>query len=69
MLQSMPDASPTLWHRAHTCWFFEEFLLGPAGVPAYNESFRFLFNSYHEAVGPGTRAKRRLITRPGDRLP
>jgi ergothioneine biosynthesis protein EgtB len=65
--QSMPDASPAKWHRAHTTWFFEEFLLRPD--PAYTEydpSYRYLFNSYYEAVGPRhPRPQRGLVTRPG----
>src|SRR3954451_23862826 len=53
-VQSMPDASPTKWHRAHTTWFFEQFLLQP-NVPnyeVYDERFAFLFNSYYVAAGP-----------------
>ena len=66
-IQSMADASPTKWHRAHTTWFFEQFLL-KLHVPSYREfdpRFAFLFNSYYVAAGPRhARPERGLITRP-----
>jgi ergothioneine biosynthesis protein EgtB len=64
----MPDVSPTKWHRAHTTWFFETFLLRPAleGYEPFDERYAFLFNSYYEAVGPRHQRDRRgLLSRPG----
>jgi len=67
-VQSMPEASPAKWHRAHVTWFFEQFLLRPsvADYRSFDERFAFLFNSYYVAAGPRqARPERGLITRPG----
>ena len=67
LVQSMPDASPTKWHRAHTTWFWEQFLLGehsPGYVP-YHPDYAYLFNSYYVSAGPRhARAQRGHLTRP-----
>ncbi|MFC2999786.1 ergothioneine biosynthesis protein EgtB [Falsiroseomonas tokyonensis] len=67
VVQSMPDCSPTKWHRAHTTWFFETFLLLPhlPGAQRVNEDYATLFNSYYVAAGPRhARPQRGMITRP-----
>jgi ergothioneine biosynthesis protein EgtB len=67
-VQSMPDVSPTKWHRAHTSWFFETFLLTASltGYEVFHPEFGFLFNSYYEGVGARyPRADRGLVSRPG----
>ena len=67
-VQSMPDVSPTKWHRAHVTWFFETFVLAQheSGFSPFQDSYWFLFNSYYESLGPRfARPHRGLITRPG----
>ena len=66
-VQSMPDASPTKWHLAHTTWFFETFVLRDhaPGYQLHDERWPFLFNSYYEAEGRRhARDRRGMITRP-----
>ncbi len=67
VVQSMPDASPTKWHLAHTSWFFETFVL-KTWAPDYRSlvpEYAFLFNSYYNAAGSMHRRDLRgLISRP-----
>ncbi|MET0878678.1 MAG: DinB family protein, partial [Tardiphaga sp.] len=68
LVQSMPDASPAKWHRAHVTWFWEQFLLGDhaPGYTPYHPDYAYLFNSYYVSAGPRhARNARGLLTRPG----
>jgi len=69
-IQSMGDVSPTKWHRAHTSWFFENFILTPF-LPSYRRFhplYGYLFNSYYEGAGARhPRPERGLLSRPSAR--
>jgi ergothioneine biosynthesis protein EgtB len=67
VVQSMPDVSPTKWHRAHTTWFFETFVLPrqATGYHPFHPDYGYLFNSYYEGVGARhARNERGLLSRP-----
>ena len=66
-IQTMPDASPTKWHRAHVTWFFETFLCKPHldGYAEHDPAFGYLFNSYYETIGQRhPRPERGNLSRP-----
>src|SRR6202046_564713 len=67
-VQTMPDVSPTKWHRAHVTWFFETFILGEYAddYKAFDDAYAYIFNSYYEAVGARhPRTERGFLSRPG----
>lgn len=67
VVQTAAFVSPTKWHRAHTTWFFETFVLRPhlPGYRSVHPAYEYLFNSYYDQVGPQyPREKRGLVTRP-----
>ncbi len=62
LLQAFADTSPAKWHRAHTSWFFENFVLA-----SHDDDRSFLWNSYYDAVGPRhPRHQRGLLSRPAN---
>jgi ergothioneine biosynthesis protein EgtB len=66
-IQSMPDASPTKWHLAHTTWFFETLILEPHKPDhrLFDPRYQHLFNSYYEALGSRhPRPERGMLSRP-----
>jgi ergothioneine biosynthesis protein EgtB len=66
-IQSMAEASPVKWHRAHTSWFFEAFVLDVHDDrwESPDAAFLYLYNSYYNGIGDQyPRPQRGLISRP-----
>jgi ergothioneine biosynthesis protein EgtB len=72
MVQSCPEASPGKWHLAHTSWFFETFVLAEflPGFEPFHPDFRWLFNSYYNALGdmPEKKLRASFSRPPLDRI-
>ncbi len=67
VVQTMPEVSPTKWHRAHTTWFFETLVLERfvQGYSRFRDEYHFLFNSYYQSLGDQfPRPQRGLLSRP-----
>lgn len=59
------DTSPPKWHLAHTTWFFERFLLRPAGHAPVDPVYDYLFNSYYRGAGSFLEKRKRFhLSRP-----
>ena len=67
-VQTMPDVSPTKWHRAHSRGSSRRSSSAstPRGYRAFDDAYAYIFNSYYEAVGARhPRPERGLLSRPG----